>query len=101
MDFFSPQFSFSAFILRYSKYLTIPSLVVAILTVCCDFMRHYRSVFMVLWFPQQTEVISVHVSNWLVLISDKAFVLFEEVTGFCMLKGKGHTRKDHEGPEWN
>ena len=53
---------------------------VSILTVRCDFVRHYRNVFMVMWFPQQTEVISLHTSNWLVFILDKAF---------CSVWGKG------------
>ena len=43
---------------------------------------------MVLWFPQQTEVISVHISHRLVFISDKAFIFFEVVTGYFMLKVK-------------
>jgi len=51
--------------------------------------------------PTTNRSYSVHISHRLVFISDKAFVFFEVVTGYFMLKGKGkgHPRNDHEGPE--
>jgi hypothetical protein len=49
-----------------------------------------------------TQLQLTNISYFISFISDKAFVLFEVVTGYYMLKGKGkgHARKGHEGPEW-